>query len=77
MDVNCERYMVSLDLLQCWCLGLRRRLLLATTPTKHEQMAVMRLCGAPHNRIYVSGEIMWRRRRDESQGRPFADSSAT
>jgi hypothetical protein len=27
--------------------------------------------------IYVSGEIMWRRRRDDSQGRPFADSSAT
>jgi hypothetical protein len=29
------------------------------------------------NRIYVSGEIMWRRRRDDSQGRPCRDSSAT
>ena len=29
---------------------------------KHVELAAMRLCGAPHNLTYVSGEIMWRRR---------------
>ena len=47
------------------------------TPAEHEQMATEWLCGAPHNHFYVSGEIMWRRRRDDSRGRPCRDSSAT
>jgi len=49
----------------------------AAASAKHVEVAGMRLCGAPHNRSYVSGEIMFRRRRDDSQGRPCRDSSAT
>ena len=39
---------------------------LAALAAEHVEIAAMRLCGAPHNSSYVSGEIMWRRRRDAS-----------
>ena len=36
-----------------------------------------RLCGAPHNRSYVSGDVMWRRRPKAMRGRPRPVSPAT
>ncbi len=39
---------------------------------EHIDRARERLCGAPHNRSYASGEIMWRSRPDACQGRPIA-----
>ena len=42
-----------------------------------EQMPAHRLCGAPHNRCYVSGEIMWRTRSCAGRGPSNLEFSAT
>jgi hypothetical protein len=44
---------------------------------EHEQVACKRLCGAPHNRFYVSADVMWRRRPKAMRGRATPCSPAT
>ncbi|MER8577077.1 hypothetical protein, partial [Mesorhizobium sp. M1374] len=43
---------------------------IAAAAAEDIKIAGKRLCGAQHNRIYASGEIMWRSRPDARQGRP-------
>ena len=50
---------------------------IASKSTEDVEVTAVWLCGAPHNHSYVSGKIMWRGRRDDSQGLPCRDSSAT
>ncbi len=44
---------------------------------EHIEGATERLCGAPHNRSYVSGEIMWRIRSCAGRGPSNLEFSAT
>jgi hypothetical protein len=48
-----------------------------TFPAEDKNVALERLCGTPHNRSYVPGEIMWRSREDGCRSLPNLESSAT
>jgi hypothetical protein len=48
-----------------------------STPPEDEEIAGERLCSALHSRFYVSGEDMWRHRREASNSAASVSFAAT